>query len=146
MKRKTMIQSAIVTGIILATTAFAGCAPTVTTNNGESDADKVSENIALEAESFQVQRTITALNGISGEVLFVAEGRCSFEYPYDSRIDVTCKYSKDEYRKHTFIIGDQDQVIISQEQPIDVSEYHTKIIIKPQNAIPEFGISVGEDK
>ena len=36
--------------------------------------------------------------------------------------------------------------MIAQEKAIDVSEYHTKIIIKPENAVPEFGISVGEDE
>jgi hypothetical protein len=126
--------------------ALVGCAPTVTTNNGNSDADKVAENIALEAEAFQVQRSITATSGITGDILFIAEGRCSFEYPGDNRVDATCKYGPDEYRKHTFVLGDQDSVVIAMEEPIDVSEYHTKILIKPQNAIPEFGISVGEDE
>lgn len=135
----------VAAGLIIAGTALVGCS-SVTTTNGESDADKVSENIALEAEAFQVQRSITATSGITGEVLFIAEGRCSFEYPGEGRVDAICKYGPDEYRKHTFIIGDQDQVIIAQEKPIDVSEYHTKIIIKPQNAVPEFGISVGEDE
>ncbi len=135
----------VAAGLIIAGTALAGCS-SVTTTNGESDADKVSENIALEAEAFQVQRSITATSGITGEVLFIAEGRCSFEYPGEGRVDAICKYGPDEYRKHTFIIGDQDQVIIAQEKPIDVSEYHTKIIIKPQNIIPEFDISIGEDE
>lgn len=139
-KKIIAIGALAVVGVL----GLAGCA--VTTTNGNSDADKVAENIALEAEAFQVQRSITALNGITGEVLFTAEGRCSFEYPANDRVDVVCKYSPDEYRKHTFIIGDQDQVIIAQEEAIDVSEYHTKIIIKPQNVIPEFGLSVGEDE
>lgn len=136
----------VAAGLIFGAVALAGCSTAVTTSNGNSDADKVSENLAIEAESFQVQRSITATSGITGEVLFVAEGRCSFEYPGDGRVDATCKYGPEEYRKHTFILGDQDQVIIAQEEDIDVSEYHTKIIIKPQNAVPEFGISVGEDE
>lgn len=131
---------------VLATIALAGCSTAVTTSNGNSDADKVSENIAIEAESFQVQRTITATSGITGEILFTAEGRCSFEFPERNRVDAICKYGPEEYRKHVFILGDQDQVVIAQEKAIDVSEYHTKIIIKPQNAVPEFGISVGEDE
>lgn len=110
-----------------------------------SDADKVSENIAIEAEQFGVQRTIVGINGISGATTLLVEGRCSFESS-GRRFDVTCKYGPDEYRKHTFIMGDQDSVAITQEVPIDVSEYHTRIILKPQNAIPEFDISVGEDE
>jgi len=144
MKTRTKLTALVIAG--LAITTLAGCSG-VTTSNGNSDADKVRENIALEAEAFQVQRTINVIDGISGEITFTAEGRCSFEYPGDSgRVDAVCKYGPEEYRTHTFIIGDQDKVIIAQEGTIDVSEYHTKVIIKPQNIIPEFGLSVGEDE
>lgn len=109
-----------------------------------SDADKVSENIAIEAEQFNVQRTIVATSGITGQNLLYVEGRCSFESS-GKRVDLTCKYGPDEYRKHTLLFGDQDSIYVAMEEPIDVSEYHTKIIIKPQNIIPEFDISIGED-
>ena len=59
---------------------------------------------------------------------------------------MTCKYGPSEYRKHVFILGDQDSVVVTQEKPIDVSEYHTRIVLKPQNVIPEFDIMVGEDE
>jgi len=111
-----------------------------------SDADKASENISTAAEAFEVQRSITATNGITGEVMLFAEGRCSFEYPSASRIDITCKYGPSEYRRHTYIKGDQDQVVIAQDVAIDVSEYNTRIVIKPQNILPEFDIMVGEDE
>lgn len=111
-----------------------------------SDADKASENIATAAEAFEVQRSIVGINGITGETTFFAEGRCSFEYPSGGRVDVTCKYGPSEYRKHVFILGDQDSVVVTQEKPIDVSEYHTRIVLKPQNVIPEFDIMVGEDE
>lgn len=111
-----------------------------------SDADKASENISTAAEQFEVQRTVVGINGITGETIFYAEGRCSFEYPSARRFDITCKYGPSEYRKHTFIMGDQDSVAVTQEVPIDVSEYHTRIILKPQNVIPEFDIEVGEDQ
>jgi len=137
-KRRTKLAAAGLTAIV-ATFALTGAACA-------SDADRTSENIAIAAEAFEVQRTIVGINGISGETIFFAEGRCSFEYPSDSRFDVTCKYSPDEYRKHTFVLGDQDSVVVSQEQSIDVSEYHTRIILKPQNIIPEFDIMVGEDR
>ena len=131
--KKIIIASAItIAGII----GLAGCT---------SDADKASENISTAAENFEVQRTIVGINGITGETIFFAEGRCSFEYPDSNRVDVTCKYGPDEYRRHTFFMGDQDSVVVSQEESIDVSEYHTRIVLKPQNVIPEFDIMVGED-
>ena len=130
------VTTLIVTALA-ATLALAGCT---------SDADKASENISTAAEAFEVQRTIVGVNGITGETSFFAEGRCSFEYPAARRVDVTCKYGPSEYRRHTFIMGDQDSVVVSQEESIDVSEYHTRIVIKPQNLLPEFDILVGEDQ
>ena len=132
-----MRKLATVSIITAAILTLAGCT---------SDADKASENIATAAEAFEVQRTIVGINGINGDVIFYAEGRCSFEYPSARRVDVTCKYSPDAYRKHTFILGDQDSVVVSQEKAIDVSEYNTRIILKPQNLLPEFDIMVGEDE
>lgn len=129
----------VATGIVMVGAVFSLAACT-------SDADKASENIATAAEAFEVQRSIVGINGITGETIFFAEGRCSFEYPSGGRVDVTCKYSPDEYRKHSFILGDQDSVVVTQEKSIDVSEYHTRIVLKPQNVIPEFDIMVGEDE
>lgn len=131
---KRALSAAVIVGAML---GLAACT---------SDADKASENIATAAEAFEVQRSIVGINGITGETIFFAEGRCSFEYPSGGRVDVTCKYGPDEYRKHTFILGDQDSVVVTQEAPIDVSEYHTRIVLKPQNVIPEFDIMVGEDE
>lgn len=108
-----------------------------------SDADKASENIATAAEQFEVQRTIIGQSGITDDIFLYVEGRCSFEEAGD-RIDITCKYGPDEYRKHTFLIGDQDRVGITQEQAIDVSVYHTRIVLKPENILPEFDIEMGE--
>lgn len=134
MKTRTMKLAAI--GAVALAVALTGCT---------SDADKASENIATAAEQFEVQRTLVGVNGITGETIFFAEGRCSFESS-GRRFDVTCKHSSDEYRKHVFILGDQDSVVVTQEAAIDISEYHTRIILKPQNLLPEFDIKVGEDK
>lgn len=109
-----------------------------------SDADTASENIATAAEQFEVQRTIVGFDGINGTIAFFAEGRCSFEYPSARRVDVTCKYGPNEYRKHTFIMGDQDRVAITQEKAIDVSVYHTRVILKPENILPDVDIEVGK--
>lgn len=136
MKLRTKIASAtlVAVGLGWALTG-AACA---------SDADTASQNIATAAEQFEVQRTIVGVSGITGKTLFYAEGRCSFEYPSGGRVDVTCKYGPNEYRKHTWLKGDQDSVSITQEQPIDVSVYHTRVIIKPESLLPEYDIEVGK--
>lgn len=138
---KNKIKKAIA-GVALAGAgmlALAGCT---------TDADTASRNISTAAESFEVQREVVVINGITGATVFYAEGRCSVESAesfLEGAIEVTCKYGPSEYRKHFVMMGDQDSISITQSEAIDVSEYHTRVILKPQNAIPEFDISVGED-
>lgn len=130
MKKSTLAAVLGVSAIL----ALTGCT---------TDADKASDNIKTAAEQFEVQRTIVGINGITGETIFFAEGRCSFETS-GRRFDVTCRYGPDEYRKHTFVLGDQDSVSVTQEEPIDVSVYNTRIVLKPQNLLPEFDLEVGK--
>lgn len=114
-----------------------------------SDADMASKNLSTAAEAFEVQRTIVGINGITGNTIFFAEGRCSVESAESflpGAVEVTCKYGPSEYRKHFVMLGDQDSISITQEHAIDASEYHTRIVLKPQNVIPEFDIMVGEDE
>lgn len=137
MKKKYL---AIAAGVLALGLVLTGC---------ESDADKTSRNLSTAAEAFEVQRTIVATNGITGQTMLYVEGRCSMESA-DSflagAIEITCKISSDEYLKHFYVPGDQDQVVIYQEKTIDVSEYHTRVILKPQNLVPEFDIQMGEDE
>lgn len=109
----------------------------------ETNADQADANLITAAENFEVQRTIVGISGNDGSTIFFAEGRCSFEYPSSRRVDVVCKYGPDEFRKHVFILGDRDSLIVTQEEAIDVSEFHTRIILKPQSLVPDVDISVG---
>lgn len=135
---KRVIASIVAVGIAVA--ALTGCT---------SDADKTSHNLSQAAEAFELQRTIVATNGITGEIMLYVEGRCSLESA-DSflagAIEITCKINRNEYTKDFYVPGDQDQVVVKQLEAVDVSEYHTRVIIKPQNLIPEFDLMWGEDE
>jgi len=109
-----------------------------------SDADTADRNIKTAAEQFEVQRTIVGISGITGKTIFYAQGRCSFETVDGRQFDLTCRYAPNEYRKHVFIMGDQDSVSITQEEAIDVSVYKTRVILKPESLLPEFDLEVGK--
>lgn len=114
-----------------------------------TDSEVASRNLNYAAESFEIQRTIVATDGITGQTMLYVEGRCSLETAESflpGAVEIVCKYGPDDYWKHFYIKGDQDQLVVTQESGIDVSEYHTRIILKPQNAIPEFDIMLGEDE
>ena len=109
----------------------------------QSDAKTVSDNISKEADQFNVQRKITVLNTRSGEFMFYAEGRCSVERDNGWLVAI-CRHAPDEYRKH--LIGPATDAFPSVEQlaTIDVSRYHTEIIVKPEGIIPDIKLRGGE--
>lgn len=136
MKKSTKL-SLVGLGAILGTFAL-------TASACASDADRVGENLSTEAEAFNVQRTIIGVNAITDSNAFYVEGRCSIERE-DKTLITICKHSDEDYRKHYLGLADNVYWVAVQTEGLDVSEYHTKIILKPQNIIPEFDIEIGED-
>lgn len=112
-----------------------------------SDADNASYNLGRSAEQFEVNRRITVFHGVTGEVTLEVEGRCSVETAesaLEGGVEITCKIAPNEYVKHTTIPGINGQVDIQQLDTTDVSLYHHRVIIKPENLLPEFDYESGE--
>ncbi|WP_345473724.1 hypothetical protein QMQ05_05690 [Glutamicibacter ectropisis] len=118
----------------LATIALAGC----TTN-----ADKANENLSIAADNFEVQRHIVGVNGITGEYAFEVVGRCSIN-DQGHQLEVTCRHGENEYRKHMIGLSDNTFYVAEQLGAIDVSVYHTRIIIKPETLLPELELQTGK--
>lgn len=129
MMKKFLAAAAVA---VAALVAFTGCS---------SDAKKASENLSVAADNFEVQRMIVGINGITDEVLFSVEGRCSIVR--DGDLVVTCKHGENDYRKHYLGLSDNVTYVSTQMDGVDVSVYHTRIILKPQNILPEFDLSTG---
>lgn len=126
-----------ITALALAALTLAGC---------KSSADTVSDNLGKEAEKFNLQRKIVGINGITDKVLFEVDGRCSLEYgdSMGGTLDVICKHGPDDYRKHFIGLSDNVTFISTQVKGLDVSEYRTKIVLKPENLVPDFDLVTGE--
>jgi len=120
--------------LLIATAGLAACG---------SQADTVSDNLSKEAEKFGVQRKIIGINGITDKILFEVEGRCSLEMgdSMDNTLDVICKHGPSDYRKHFIGMSDNVTFVSTQVKGIHVSEYRTKIVIKP--SVPDLDLMVG---
>lgn len=111
-----------------------------------SNADKVSQNISTEAEQFKVQRRIVGVNGITDKVEFEVEGKCSIEGSGLGGLRavlVICKHGPSDFRKHYVGVSDNLIWISTQLKGIKASEYRTKIILKPQNIVPDLDLVTG---
>jgi hypothetical protein len=128
--KKTLI------GLMLAAAALlaSGCST--------SDAQKVSENLSTAADQFEVNRLIVGINGITDQVLFSVEGRCSITR--DGDLIVICKEGPDQYKKHYIGLSHNVTFVSTQLEPADASVYHTRIVLKPQNFVPNFDLSTGQ--
>lgn len=133
---KPLAIGAVLTAGLLSTAA--GCT---------SDADEASRNISTAAEQFEVPRRIVGINGISGKYEFLVEGRCSLETKDSAlagALEVTCKHGPNDFRKHYLGLSDNTFYVSTQLESIDVSVYHTRIILKPENILPEFDFEAGK--
>lgn len=137
MKRIVAVILAIAAVLVLAG-VITGC---------KSSADKVNENISTECEKFNCQRRIVGINGITDKAEFLVEGKCSIEGDGLGNLRaliVVCKQGPHNYKKHYVGMSDNMFFVSTQLEPLDVSEYHTKIVLKPQNVIPDFDLTTGQ--
>lgn len=108
-----------------------------------SDKDVASENLSTAADNFEVQREIRGINTRTGKDLFQVTGRCAIDRQPQDYI-VTCKHGPNDYRKHFLSRSNDTFIVTAQLAGTDVSVYHTRIIIKPENLIPEIELSTGK--
>lgn len=122
--------------------ALAAVVAGVTITGCDSQADTVAKNISTEAEKFNVQRRIVGVNAITDKVEFEVEGRCSIEGGGPARsLIVTCKHGPKDYRKHYVGLADNVFYISTQLKGIAVSEYRTKIVLKPEGIVPDLDLA-----
>lgn len=127
--KKIIAALAILAGAI----AITGCT---------SNASKANENLSIAADNFEVQRHIVGINGITGSYEFEVVGRCSIN-DQGHQLEVTCKHGANEYRKHMIDLSDNTFYVAEQLDAIDVSVYHTRVIIKPETLLPELELQTG---
>jgi hypothetical protein len=134
---KWVLQFLVLTCLALSMLVAFGCG---------SNADKVSKNLSTDAEQFKVQRRIVGINGVTDKVEFLVEGRCSIEgngLGTLRALVVICKQGSNTYKKHYLGVSDNLFWISTQLQALPESVYHTKIILKPQNIVPDFDLVTG---
>lgn len=109
----------------------------------ETDAKIASHNLSKAADQFEIQRRVVFYDAIQGEYLLSIEGRCSIEKDNaDNQLEVTCKTSDSEYKKHFLGISDNVTYFAEQIESKPVSVYHYKVIFKPQSIIPDIDLKV----
>ena len=113
---------------------------------GCRDADTVSYNLSVEADSFNVKRRITFINLRTDTYLFTITGCCSInEDSEDSQLEVTCKIGEKKYQKHFLKETTEVTYIVEQLEYNEVSKYNYEILFRPEAIVPiEIKTEIGE--
>lgn len=113
---------------------FAAC-------TGPSAADQANENLSKAAENFEVPRRITAINGITDNVLFSVEGFCSYEIPANGTFEAICKNPDGKIERTTLFLSDNVTFVSTQMGGVEVDLFHPRVIFRPETIIPNFDLS-----
>jgi len=101
------------------------------------EADKVRENLATEADSFNCVRRITIIDCITGDTLFQMEGRSAiFADSGDDQLEIITEYQKGVYNKQIIGISDNVTYIVEDLEVSNVDPYHYEINFNPKMWIP----------
>lgn len=106
-----------------------------------SEADTVSENLSKSADSFEVQRRIVFINGITDKYLLEIQGLCSLGNNDDAgKLSVTCKVSEGQYKKHYLGLSDNVTFLVEQTDAKYEDPFHYKILFRPEAIIPDIDL------
>ncbi|MFA9439447.1 hypothetical protein ACDA63_07400 [Uliginosibacterium sp. sgz301328] len=109
----------------------------------DTDAQIASRNLSTAADQFEIDRRIVFYNGITGQYMLSIEGRCSIRKDnQDSQLEVTCKTSPSEYKKHFLGLSDNVTYFAEQIATANVTTYHYRVIFKPQSIVPDIDLKV----
>ena len=104
----------------------------------QDDADVASYNISKAADNFEVLRKVVFYNGITDQIMYELEGRCSIKADRaDGQLESTCKIGPNEYRKDFLGLADNVSYMVLQSETVDTSVYHFRRTFKPQSVIPD---------
>lgn len=103
-----------------------------------TDAEMASQNISKAADYFEINRRIIFYNGITDNYMLTIEGRCSIKKDnQDNQLEVTCKTSPTEYKKHFLGISDNVTYFVEQLENANVSVYQYRVVFKPSAIVPD---------
>lgn len=127
-ERRNMKRILLVILSMLIMLAFVGC---------QTEAQKVSYNLSLEADNFNVIRQLTVINCIEGDVLFQMTGKMSITADTaDNQLEVIVENEYGAYSKHFIGLSDNVTYVVEDLGVANVSKYKYTLNYNPKMWIP----------
>ena len=103
----------------------------------EREADKVSYNLSMDADNFNVVRQLTVINCIGNDVLFQMEGKMSIKKDNtDNQLEVIVEDENGLYQKHFIGLSDNVTYTVEQKNYKKTDKYKYILNFNPKMWIP----------
>lgn len=111
-------------------------ATTLLALSGCTEASKVSNNLAQEADNFNVVRKVTVLNAITNDTMFEMTGKMSIKADTaDKQLEIVVE-DNGKYQKHIIGLSDNVSYVVQDLDVKDVDIYHYSINFNPKMWVP----------
>lgn len=103
----------------------------------QTEADKVSYNLSLEADNFNNVRQITVINCLQGDVLFQMTGKMSITADAaDNQLEIVVEDNEGGYKKHFIGLSDNVTYVVEDVTSKDVNKYKYTLNFNPKMWLP----------
>jgi outer membrane lipoprotein-sorting protein len=118
----------VLLAVLMTVIALTGCT---------TEADKVSQNLSLEADNFNVVRQLTVINCVQGDTLFQMTGKMSIKADStDNQLEIVVEDENGNYQKHFIGLSDNVSYVVEQKEYKNVSKYKYTLNYNPKMWIP----------
>ena len=116
---------------------FAAIILTFTLTGCQTEAQKVSQNLSLEADNFNNIRQITVINCLQGDVLFQMTGKMSITADMaDNQLEIVVEDENGGYKKHFIGLSDNVTYVVEDITSKEVNKYKYTLNFNPKMWIP----------
>ena len=103
----------------------------------QTEADKVSYNLSLEADNFNNVRQVTVINCLQGDVLFQMTGKMSINADTaDNQLEIVVEDNDGAYKKHFIGLSDNVTYVVEDITSKDVNKYKYTLNFNPKMWLP----------
>ena len=109
---------------------------------GCSEAERVSSNLAVQSDNFNVLRQVTVINCIANDVVFQMTGKMSIKADTsENQLEIVVENDDSSYSKHIIGLSDNVTYVVEDIDTSYVEKYKFTINYNPKMWIPvEFDI------
>ena len=119
---------AIVLSVVLMLVVFTGC---------QTEAQKVSYNLSLQADNFNEVRQLTFINCITGDILFQMTGKMSITTDsVDNQLEIVVEDEYGNFKKHFIALSPVTTYTVEDITSGDVSKYKYTFNFNPNMWVP----------